>query len=78
MFPHIKDVLSNPDEVWYNNPDKLEGKKFQSRYIKFYKDMIFVIDCETSKTGLEIKTWYKAKKEDLNFRKGLLVRNKVK
>lgn len=77
MFPHIKDVLNNPDEVWYNNPDKLEGKKFQSRYIKFYKDMIFVIDCETSKTGLEIKTWYQAKKEDLNFRKGLLVRNKV-
>ncbi len=78
LFPHIKDVLNNPDEVWYNNPDKLEGKKFQSRYIKFYKDMIFVIDCETSKTGLEIKTWYQAKKEDLNFRKGLLVRNKVK
>lgn len=78
LFPLINDILNNPDEVWYNSPDKLEGKSFQSRYIKFYKDMVFVIDCETNKTGLEIKTWYQAKKEDLNFRKGLLVRNKVK
>lgn len=77
LFPHIKEVLNNPDEVWYNTQDKLEGK-FQSRYLKFYNDMILVIDCEMTNKGLDIKTWYEAKKEDLNLRKGLLVRNKLK
>lgn len=76
LFPHIKDVLYNPDEVWYNTQDKLEGK-FQSRYMKFYNDEIIVVDCEMAKEGLIIKTWYKAKKEDLGLRKGLLVRRKV-
>ena len=77
LFPHIKDVLYNPDEVWYNTQDKLEGK-FQSRYLKFYNDKILVIDCEMSAKGLEIKTWYEAKKEDLNLRKGLLLRKAAK
>lgn len=77
LFPHIKDVLNKPDEVWYNTQDKLDGK-FQSRYLKFYSDKILVIDCEMTAKGLEVKTWYEAKKEDLNLRKGLLVRNGVK
>lgn len=76
LFPHIKEILNSPDEVWYNNPDKLPNN-FHSRYVKFYGDMIIAIDCETKKNGLEIKTWYKGKKEDLNLRKGLLIRNKV-
>ena len=75
LFPFIKDALNKPDEVWYNSPDKIEGK-FQSRYIKFYNDLILVVDCEMKKDGLQINTWYQAKKEDLNLRKGLLVRNK--
>jgi len=75
LFPYIKDILNNPNEVWYNSPDKIDGK-FQSRYIKFYKDTIVVIDCEMKKDGLQINTWYQAKKEDLNLRKGLLIRNK--
>lgn len=77
LFPHIKEVLNSPDEVWYNTQDKLDGK-FQSRYLKFYNDMILVIDCEMTTKGLEVKTWYEAKKEDLNLRKGLLIRNSVK
>lgn len=77
LFPHIKEILNNPDEVWYNTQDKLEGK-FQSRYLKFYNDMILVIDCEVTNKGLEVKTWYEAKKEDLNLRKGLLIRNRAK
>ena len=76
LFPHIADVLKKPDEVWYNTPDKLEGS-FQSRYIKFYQDLVLIVDCKTTGNGLEIFTWYQAKKEDLNLRKGLLVRNKV-
>ena len=77
LFPHIKEVLNNPDEVWYNTQDKLDGK-FQSRYLKFYNDMVLVIDCEINAKGLEVKTWYEAKKEDLNLRKGLLLRKTVK
>ncbi|MCC9072464.1 DUF935 family protein [Flavobacterium sp. F-65] len=77
LFPHIKDILNQPDEVWYNTQDKLDGK-FQSRYLKFYNDKIIVIDCEMSNKGLEVKTWYEAKKEDLNLRKGLLIRNSKK
>ncbi len=76
LFPHIKEILSNPNEVWYNTQDKLDGK-FQSRYIKFYNDVMIIIDCEQTGKGLEVKTWYKAKKEDLHLRKGLLIRNKV-
>lgn len=74
LFPHLKDVLNNPDEVWYNEPDL--GGAFQSRYLKFYNDTILVVDCEMTKEGLNVKTWYKAKKEDLSLRKGLLIRNK--
>lgn len=76
LFPHIKEVLFKPDEVWFNNPDKLEGI-FQSRYIKFYQDLVLIVDCKTTTNGLEIFSWYQAKKEDLNFRKGLLVWNKI-
>lgn len=77
LFPHVKEGLNKPDEVWYNTQDKLDGK-FQSRYLKFYGNMILVIDCEMSTKGLEIKTWYEAKKEDLNLRKGLLLRKAAK
>ena len=77
LFPHIEEIIKQPDEVWYNQKDKAEGK-FQSRYIKFYKDTIIIIDCEMKADGLQINTWYQAKKEDLSLRKGLLLRNKVK
>jgi hypothetical protein len=76
LFAHIKEAISNPDEVWYNTPDKLEGS-FQSRYLKFYSDMVLVVDCKITGNGLEVLTWYQSKKEDLNLRKGLLVRNKT-
>jgi len=76
LFPFVKEALKNPNKVWYNKPDKMDGK-FQSRYIKFYGDIVFVVDCEMRQNGLEIQTWYESKKEDLNFRKGLLIRNKV-
>lgn len=78
LFPHLNDLISNPDEVWYNSPGKKIYNKFQSRYIKFYGDMVLIADCEMTKGGLQINTWYQAKKEDLNLRKGLLIRNKVK
>jgi SPP1 gp7 family putative phage head morphogenesis protein len=78
LFAHVKDLIANPDEVWYNNPGKKIYNKFQSRYIKYYQDKVLIADCEMTKEGLEIMTWYEGKQEDLYFRKGLLVRNKIK
>ncbi len=77
LFAHIKDLIANPDEVWYNNSGKKIFNKFQTRYIKFYKDKVLIVDCEMTETGLEIMTWYEGKQEDLYLLKGLLVRNKV-
>ena len=73
LFPKIKEVLNKPDEVWYNTQDKLDIK-FQSRYIKFYSDNVLIVDCRMTNNGLEVLTWYKAKKEDQGLRKGLLIR----
>jgi hypothetical protein len=78
LFAHVKDLIANPDEVWYNNPGKKIYNKFQSRYIKYYQDKVVIVDCEMTATGLEIMTWYESKQEDPYFRKGLLVRNKIK
>ncbi len=75
LFPYVKDIIKNPDEVWYNTQDK-NSTKYQSRYIKYYKGEAIVIDTEFAKDGLQVKTWYKAKKEDHLFRKGLLIRRK--
>jgi hypothetical protein len=71
MFPHVQSVLNNPDEVWLHEYQK---NKFQSRYIKFYNNMAFVIDTELSNTGLEIKSWYQLKGKDIKTRKGLLIK----
>jgi SPP1 gp7 family putative phage head morphogenesis protein len=74
LFPYLKDILNNPDEVWYKNPGKKIYNKFQSRYIKFYADKVVVIDCDMSNEGLEIMTWYENKIADADLRKGLLVK----
>lgn len=76
LFPHINKLMNNPDEVWYNNPDKAENK-FQSRYIKHFSDMMLVADVEIDEDTSKIKSWYIAKKADPSLRKGLLIRNKV-
>ena len=72
LFPHLKNVLSAPDEVWYYENEK---GKFQSRYVKFYKDQTLVVDCDLDKNqGLEIKTWYPMKVKDEVLRKGLKIK----
>ena len=73
LFPHIEEVLKNPDEVWYKNPGKIVAK-FQPRYIKFYNDIILVVDCEMKKNALEIMTWYTSKINETELRKGLLIK----
>lgn len=73
LFPHIEDVLKNPDEVWHYNK-KDNGKSFQTRYIKFYNDMVMIIECDLrANHSLEIKTWYQMKESEIEIRKGLKV-----
>lgn len=72
LFPHIKDVLKAPDEVWYNEYRK---GKYQSKYLKFYKDKVIVVDCSVdSKQGLKINTWYEMKLDEKEIRKGLKIK----
>lgn len=72
LFPHVKDILKNPDEVWYNQTKK---EAFQSRYIKFYKDEMIIVDCDLkTDQGLEINTWYKGKVKEEFLRKGLKIK----
>ncbi|MBE7630087.1 MULTISPECIES: phage portal protein family protein [Tenacibaculum] len=74
IFPHIKDILKKPDEVWYYDTNN-NGQKFQSRYIKFYKDKVIIIDCDLDeKKGLKIKTWYPMKAIENKIRKGLKIK----
>ncbi len=73
LFPHVKDVLEDPDEVWYNTPDKLDGT-FQTRYIKFFKNKVLIIETRIVNNELVIQTWYDMKKTDPNIRKGLLIK----
>jgi hypothetical protein len=75
LFPSITEVLTNPDEVWYYDTNN-DGRKFQSRYIKFYQDMALVVDCDMNKTTLEIKTWYQLKAKEVDVRKGLLIKKR--
>ena len=75
LFPFVKDILMNPDEVWYFDYKNNE-QTFQPRYIKFYQDRVCVIDCNlnTERQSLEIKTWYFLKKKEKDIRKGLKIK----
>ncbi len=73
LFPHVKDVLNEPDEVWYNTPDKLNGT-FQTRYIKFFKNKVLIVETRIERGNLVVKTWYNMKDKDQNIRKGILIK----
>lgn len=75
LFPFVKDILKNPDEVWYYDTNN-NGQKFQSRYVKFYGDRAVIIDCDldTETHRLEIKTWYNMKASERTIRKGLKIK----
>ncbi len=75
LFPHLKDVLESPDEVWLHDHDR-NAKTFQVRYLKFYEDEVIVIDTGLGNINLEIKTWYKMKAKEKAIRKGILIQNK--
>ena len=75
LFPHIKNILKNPDEMWYFDY-RNNKQKFQSRYVKFYADKVVIIDCDldTDNHSLEIKTWYSMKAPERTIRKGLKIK----
>ena len=72
LFPHIKSILSNPNEVWLH-----EYKKgiFQSRYIKFFGDKAIIVDTNLN-NNLEITSWHMMKADEIQKRKGLLIKQK--
>lgn len=75
LFPHIKEILKNPDEVWYFDY-RNNGQKFQPRYVKFYSDRVFIIDCdlEVDTHSLVINNWYSMKAPEHTIRKGLKIK----
>lgn len=74
LFPHIKDVLENPDEVWFGEYEKKNEK--QTKYAKFYKDKIMVVvtKFDSKMQSTKIETWYYLKTDEADLRKGLLIK----
>ena len=75
LFPHVATVLKDPDELYFFEYKK---GKFQTRYIKFFKDQAIVVNTDTGSSGLEVNTWFNmAAQDDIN-RKGYLIHQKKK
>lgn len=73
LFPYVKNILIDPDEVWIIADSKMKNQTL--KYIKFYKDKAVVVLCEMNNTSLEIKTWFEMKNEK-GTRTGLLIKQK--
>ena len=73
LFPFVKEVLKQPTEVWLR---EYKNNTFQIRYTKVFKNETLVVDAEIGKKGLEIKTWYPVKKDEIEIRTGLLIKGK--
>ncbi|MCT4613599.1 MAG: DUF935 family protein [Marinifilaceae bacterium] len=82
LFPHLEELLKSPDEIYMRSKG---GKTIQLRYVKFYKQKMFISDVSINegRNILEIQNWYSAKdklvkgkvKEDLNHvRVGLKIK----
>lgn len=73
LFPHVKDILNKPDEVWLN--DRKEGK-FNSHYIKFYGDKAVIVNVHINNQmeGLEIQDWYEMKADEAKERFGIKIK----
>lgn len=73
VFPHIKDILDSPDEVWMHEKTK---SNFKSRYIKYYGDRAVLIDVQLNETmeGLEITGWRNLAADESKERLGIKIR----
>lgn len=73
IFNCLSELIKSPDEVYlfdYNG-------KFQYTYIKYYKNetLISVVDIDKKK-GLNINTWFKNSKDEIDIRKGIIIKNR--
>ncbi|WP_136464932.1 phage portal protein family protein [Flagellimonas onchidii] len=75
IFPHLKGILSNPDEMWLHTHSNT-NKTFQARYLKFYKDRAIIIDTAIGANNMEVLTWYAMKTKEADIRKGLLIKKR--
>ncbi|MGV1019310.1 PBECR2 nuclease fold domain-containing protein [Empedobacter falsenii] len=73
LFPHIKDILNKPDEVWLSRENNKNNQSL--RYVKYYNNTAIVVLCEMNNTNLEIKTWFEMK-EEKTTRSGILIKRK--
>ncbi|MGV4446381.1 PBECR2 nuclease fold domain-containing protein, partial [Ornithobacterium rhinotracheale] len=75
LFPYVQEVLKNPDEVWLN---EYKNGKYQSNYIKFYRDKMLIVNVELNKKsqGIEVNTWFGGKVADKDLRKGILIKKR--
>ena len=74
LFPFIKTILKQPDEVWLTKHNK---KGFQTNYIKHYKNMSIFMSTTLNESmeGIEIETWFDLDyTKNLNRRAGLLIK----
>ncbi|MGG7468691.1 phage portal protein family protein [Chryseobacterium arthrosphaerae] len=73
IFPHLKDILNSPDEVWLNEYGK---NAFGSNYIKFYEDraVIVKVNINNKMEGLEILDWYNLNNDDAKQRTGIKIK----
>lgn len=73
LFPKVKDVLDNPDEVYLHSYRK---GVYQYKYVKMYKDTMLIVPVRLGKQNLEVSTWYELKAKEKMQRVGLLIHQK--
>lgn len=73
LFPHVKEVLTQPDEVWLK---EYKAKELQKTYVKVYNNETLVVDTHVKDDAIEVKTWYNVKRKltDEKVRKGIKIK----
>lgn len=73
LFPHVKDVLLKPDEVWLMK-EGIEKTQYL-KYVKYYNNTSIVVVNQVQNNRVELKTWYPMKDES-GTRAGILIKRK--
>lgn len=59
LFPHIEDVLKEPDEVYFTK----KNKDYQTSYVKFYNGEALVVNTQVYSKTVEVNSWFYMKDE---------------
>jgi len=70
LFPHVKDVIYTADEVWL----KTNGDKSQMTYIKYYSDVVLLVNAKMTQFGFEIIKWQEMTANENIVRSGLRIK----